>query len=205
VIAPEDVAAEPALLAIADNGLLTGATGHYEKFLGDLGGVYLDDDAYQEAVATFGAEHLAYRVEVNQLAEGAGALIIGTSTVLPGLIGNEFAMTRGHLHVKSDRAELYHCVSGRGVMLMDTVTGESRALQMEPGKAVHVPGDWIHRSVNVGAEPLVTVFCYAADAGQDYQIIADAGGMVQLVVADGPDGWTTTANPRHIGYRAAAA
>ncbi len=202
---PHDALSDPAFLALASDGVMTGATGSYEKLLGDLAGVYLDDDAYQEAVASFGAERLAYRVEVNQLDEGAGALIIGTSTVLPGRVGDEFAMTRGHLHVKADRAELYYCISGRGVMLMDTVAGDSRAIQMTPGEAVHVPGHWVHRSVNVGDEPLVTLFCYGADAGQDYQIIADAGGMVQLVVTDGQDGWTTTPNPRHVGYRGAAA
>ena len=201
----DDVLAEPAFLTIASSGVMSGATGAYEKLLGDLAGVYLDDAAYSQAVAEFGAERLAYRVEVNQLAEGPGALIIGTSTVLPGRIGDEFAMTRGHLHVKADRAELYYCVSGRGVMLMDTVAGDSRAIQMEPGEAVHVPGHWVHRSVNIGDEPLVTVFCYAADAGQDYQIIADAGGMVQLVVTDGQDGWTAVPNPRHVGYRDVAA
>lgn len=200
-----DALADPALIAIAENGVMAGATGSYEKLLGDLAGVYLDDDGYQRALASQGADQLAYRVEVNQLAEGPGALIIGTSTVLPGRIGDEFAMTRGHLHVKSDRAELYHCISGRGVMLMDTVDGQSRALEMEPGEAVHVPGEWIHRSVNIGEEPLVTLFCYAADAGQDYGIIADAGGMAQLVVSDPEGGWRTIPNPRHIGYRTAAA
>lgn len=202
---PADSLPDPALIAIAENGVMSGATGSYEKLLGDLAGVYLDDDAYQQALATHGGELLAYRVEVNQLADGPGALIIGTSTVLPGRIGDEFAMTRGHLHVKSDRAELYHCISGRGVMLMDTVDGQSRALEMEPGEAVHVPGEWVHRSVNVGEEPLVTLFCYAADAGQDYGIIAEAGGMAQLVVSDPEGGWRTIPNPRHIGYRTAAA
>lgn len=202
---PADSLPDPALIAIAENGVMSGATGSYEKLLGDLAGVYLDDDAYRQALATHGGELLAYRVEVNQLADGPGALIIGTSTVLPGRIGDEFAMTRGHLHVKSDRAELYHCISGRGVMLMDTVDGQSRALEMEPGEAVHVPGEWVHRSVNVGEEPLVTLFCYAADAGQDYGIIAEAGGMAQLVVSDPEGGWRTIPNPRHIGYRTAAA
>lgn len=202
---PHGALAEPAFLALAPSGAMTGATGSYEKFLGDLAGVYLDNDAYKEAVASFGARQLAYRVEVNQVADGPGALIIGTSTVLPGRVGDEFAMTRGHLHIKTDRAELYYCISGRGVMLMDTVAGDSRAIQMLPGEAVHVPGDWIHRSVNTGDEPLVTLFCYPADAGQDYQIIADAGGMAQLVVTDGEGGWRTTPNPRHVGYRAPAA
>jgi hypothetical protein len=65
----------------------------------------------------------------------------------------------------------------------------------------YVRGYWVHRSVNVGDNPFVTLFCYAADAGQNYGLIADAGGMAQLVVADGNGGWTTRPNPDHIGYR----
>ncbi len=52
-----------------------------------------------------------------------------------------------------------------------------------------------------GAVP-TRVFCYAADAGQDYAVIAEAGGMKNLVVADG-DGWALKDNPDHAGYRAA--
>jgi glucose-6-phosphate isomerase len=74
---------------------------------------------------------------------------------------------------------------------------------MSPGEAVHVPGHWVHRSVNVGEEPFVSLFCYPADAGQDYALIAEAGGMAQLVVTDGDGGWTTRPNPRHVGYRSA--
>jgi hypothetical protein len=39
------------------------------------------------------------------------------------------------------------------------------------------------------------------NAGQNYGLIADLGGMAQLVVADGNGGWTTPPNPDHIGYR----
>ena len=75
------------------------------------------------------------------------------------------------------------------------------ALSIGTTDAVHLPGYWVHRSVNVGDDPFVTLFCYAADAGQNYGLIADAGGMAQLVVADGNDGWTTHPNPDHSGYR----
>ena len=91
----------------------------------------------------------------------AGALTIGTSTLLPGQYGDEFAVTRGHLHAVSDRAELYYCLSGRGVMLLETVDGRSEAVELTPGEAVNVPGEWVHRSVNVGDEPFVTLFTYA--------------------------------------------
>ncbi|MGP4016566.1 glucose-6-phosphate isomerase family protein [Saccharopolyspora sp. 5N708] len=118
----------------------------------------------------------------------------------PGRVGDEYFMTRGHLHAVADRAELYFGLAGHGVMLLDTLDGGSEAIEINPGQAVYVPGHWVHRSVNVGAERLVTLFCYAADAGQDYDIIERAGGMRNLVVATG-DGWTTKPNPEHTGYQ----
>lgn len=197
--------AQPSKLTIATDGTLTGATRHYTKRLGDLDGVYRDHAAWQQCVADAGADAIAYSVDDHRYGDSAtstdGALIIGTSTLQPGRVGQEYAMTRGHLHAVADRAELYHCLSGRGVMLLETVDGHSETIELNPGEAVNVPGHWIHRSVNVGPEPFVTLFCYAADAGQDYGIIADAGGMQSLIIADG-DGWTTIPNPDHTGYRA---
>lgn len=191
---------DPGLLTLAADGVMTGATSHYEKRLGDMAGVYRDGAAYRRAVSEKGADFLVYRVEEHRNVSGEGALIIGTSTLHPGRYGEEFALTRGHLHAKADRAELYYCLSGRGVMLLETLDGRSEALPMGPGDAVHVPGHWVHRSVNVGDEPFVTLFCYGADAGQDYELIAKAGGMASLIVDDGAGGWATRPNPDHVGY-----
>jgi glucose-6-phosphate isomerase len=191
---------DPGLLALGADGVMKGATSSYEKRLGDMAGVYRDDAAYRGALAEKGADFLVYRVEEHRNVGGEGALIIGTSTLQPGRYGDEFAVTRGHLHAKADRAELYYCLSGTGVMLLETLDGRSEALPMGPGEAVHVPGHWVHRSVNIGDEPFVTLFCYGADAGQDYALIARAGGMSALVVADQDAGWTTRRNPDHVGY-----
>jgi len=194
----------PVVLEISPDGGIEGRSRRYEKFLGDMAGVYRDEAAWQAAAAERGADELIYWVDDHRYQDGPGALIVGTSTLLPGRYGEEFAVTRGHIHAVADRAELYHCLSGRGVMLLETLDGQSAAIELTPGKAVNVPGHWIHRSVNVGAEPFVTLFCYAADAGQDYGVISDAGGMKNLVVADG-DGWKLVPNPDHTGYRAASA
>lgn len=194
----------PVALTISPDGGIEGRSRRYEKFLGDMAGVYRDEAAWQASVADRGADELVYWVDDHRYQEGPGALIVGTSTLLPGRVGEEFAVTRGHLHAIADRAELYHCLSGHGVMLLETVDGQSAAIELTPGKAVNVPGHWIHRSVNVGDEPFVTLFCYAADAGQDYGLIADAGGMKNLVVVDASadgDGWTLAPNPDHTGYR----
>ena len=198
---PPVPAAEPGALSIGTDGSMRGRTSGYDKHLGDLGGVYRDEAAFSAEVARRGAGALVYRVEEHRAGEGPGALIVGTSTLLPGRVGEEYALTRGHLHARADRAELYHCLSGRGVMLLETLSGERRAVPLAPGEAVHVPGHWVHRSVNVGDEPFVTLFTYAADAGQDYGLIAEAGGMAQLVVDDGAGGWAARDNPDHRGYR----
>ena len=108
-------------------------------------------------------------------------------------------MTRGHLHSIADRSELYVGLAGHGVMILETVDGRSEVVDVEPGRAVYVPGHWVHRSVNVGPDRFSTLFCYAADAGQDYAIIERAGGMASLVVADG-DRYATRPNPDHRGY-----
>ena len=202
---PEPVIHEPTILSIHASGELDGSTGSYEKFIGDMAGVYLDEVSWQKSVDALGASHRVYSVEEHRYQNGPGALIVGTSTVLPGTYGAEFAVTRGHLHAISDRAELYYCLSGTGVMLLDTVDGRTAAIELTPGKAVNVPGQWIHRSINVGHEPFVTMFSYSSDAGQNYGIISEAGGMKTLVVKGGENGWQVVPNPRHRGYVQAVA
>lgn len=192
---------EPGRLTIGVDGRMAGATGSYTKRLGDMVGVYRDAEAYAEQVAARGADAVVYTVQEHRTVTDEGALIIGTSTLLPGQVGEEYAVTRGHLHARPNRAELYHCLSGRGVMLLETVDGQTEAVPLEAGDAVHVPGHWVHRSVNTGDEPFVTLFCYPADAGQNYELIQRAGGMAALVVADGQGGWATRPNPDHGGYQ----
>lgn len=192
---------DPARLVIGADGSIGGRSGGYVKHLGEMAGVYRDAVAYRGALARLGADQVVYTVDEHRSGTGAGALIIGTSTLAPGRYGQEFAMTRGHLHALADRAELYYGIAGCGVMLMETLDGRSEAIEITPGVAVHVPGYWVHRSVNVGSEPLVTLFCYPADAGQDYALIERAGGMAQLVIPGDEAGWRTVANPDHRGYQ----
>ncbi|MBE7211139.1 MAG: glucose-6-phosphate isomerase [Gluconacetobacter diazotrophicus] len=175
---------------------MTGRTRRYQKRLGDLAGLFLDGDAFERAAQTR-RDELAYQVDEYRPSDRAGDVIFGTSTLQPGRIGEEFLFTRGHIHAVSDRPEIYLCQSGHGVMLMELADGTVRAEEMTPNSLVYVAPHWIHRSVNVGTEPLVTLFCYPADAGQDYGIIERAGGMAALIVDDGAGGWKQRPNPRY--------
>jgi glucose-6-phosphate isomerase len=191
----------PALLSISATGGIEGRTSRYEVRKERLAGVYADSSAFATLVSSSeGAEELVYWVDAHMYDEGPGALTIGTSTLLPGTVGDEFAVTRGHLHALADRAELYYCLSGHGLMLMETLDGQTSVVELTPGGAAHVPGGWIHRSVNVGTEPFVTLFCYNSDAGQNYEVIANAGGMSQRVVTAPDGGWQLTPNTGHMGY-----
>jgi glucose-6-phosphate isomerase, archaeal len=177
-------------------GELAGASRRYQKRLRDLDGLYRDQSAFASLAASRG-EEVAYEVYEFRPNENPGDLIFGTSILYPGKVGDEYFMTRGHIHAKSDRSEIYYCQSGSGVMLMETPPGETRAIEMKPQTVVYVPPHWIHRSVNTGVDILVTFFCYPADSGQDYEIIARTQGMKVLIVGDHDGGWRQIPNPAY--------
>jgi glucose-6-phosphate isomerase len=174
------------------SGALSGRSGRYEKRLSDLAGLYADEAAYSAALA--GGDRVVYAVEDCRPSPAPGDLCFGVTHMAPGRIGAEYFMTRGHIHAVANRPETYRGEAGRGVMLMESPDGAVSTLEVTPGATVYVPPYWIHRSVNVGDEPLVMSFVYPADAGQDYGIIARSNGMKVRIVADGA-GWTTVPNP----------
>lgn len=181
------------VIGVTDGGL-SGATGRYVKTLVDLSGLYGDAAAFAAAVAE-GGDRIVYEVQDYRPSAAAGDLIFGVTRMVPGRIGREYFLTRGHIHARADRPEIYTGEAGRGLMLMESPSGEVRIVEIEPRTICYVPPYWIHRSVNVGDGELVMSFCYPADAGQDYGIIEQAGGMRQRILDDGVGGWVAVDNP----------
>jgi len=177
---------------------LKNRTGRYTKTVGELEGLYRDTAAYAEWLETAGSDGEAYYVDEFRPSDAEGDLIHGLSVLHPGTVGREYVMTRGHLHAKSDRAEIYHCMSGHGLMLMETVAGQTHVVELRPGDIAYVPPHSIHRSVNVGDEDFVTLFTYPADSGQNYGIIADSRGMRHIAVVDAQNGWALEENPDYV-------
>ena len=105
----------------------------------------------------------------------AGDLGFGTSIIHAGQVGHEYFMTKGHFHSILGTAEVYYCLAGQGIMLIESPEGDWSAQALEPGKAVYVPPRYAHRSINSGADRLVTFFTYRADAGHDYGTIESKG------------------------------
>lgn len=175
-----------------NSGNMQGAGGHYEKRVKDLEGLYADSDAFTRLVQV-DPDHVVYHVHEKRPEQVAGDLIFGTTWMEPGRVGDEFYMTRGHIHACANRPETYYGESGSGLMLLESPEGETEILEISARVLVYVPPMWIHRSVNTGDTPLVMSFCYPSDSGQDYEIIANSGGMAKRIVADG-GGWKAVDN-----------
>ena len=183
-------------------GTLQGATGRYEKRLSDLDGIYADQDAFAALLRKTG-DPLVYAVEDLKPSAAAGDMIFGVTRMIAGKVGDEYFVTRGHIHATANRPEIYYGESGSGLMLLESPEGEIRIIEIGPRAVCYVPPYWIHRSVNVGRDDLVMTFAYPADSGQDYAIIAASGGMRQRIVEDREGGWRAVDNP-HYRPRSAA-
>jgi glucose-6-phosphate isomerase len=100
-------------------------------------------------------------------------------------------MTKGQFHTVLATGELYMCIQGQGMMVMETPDGDWAVEALRPGRVLYVPPGWAHRSVNTGASlDLVTVFAYPGNAGHDYgtidrqgfrKIVVDRGGAPEVV------------------------
>lgn len=180
----------------AARGALAGSTGSYTQTLAQLAGLYGDEAAYATALATMG-DKAVYEVTEFRPSTKAGDLIFGITRMVPGKIGREYFMTRGHIHARADRSEMYYGQGGHGLMLMESPDGETRVVEIGPQKVCYVPPMWIHRAVNTGRDGFLMLFCYPADAGQDYDIIGRAGGMRSRILDDGNGGWTEAPNTKY--------
>jgi len=154
-----------------ENCRITDADNHIKRNLADMKNQYFYKEAYDKMMKEDNA--LLYEVYEKLVPEKSGELIQGLSIVHPGKVGKEYFMTKGHFHSIIDTAELYLCLKGKGMMVMETPEGEWAIEEMIPNKAVYVPGKWAHRSVNISDTDLVTLFIYPADAGHDYGTIKE--------------------------------
>jgi glucose-6-phosphate isomerase, archaeal len=154
------------------------------RHLSDLRGCFADTAAYDAALAA--GNPLVYSVAAVAPASGDGDLHYGVGRIQPGKIGDEYFMTKGHLHAWRPAAEFYFGLSGEGAMLLeDEASGESRLVPLRPHHAVYVPGRTAHRTLNTGRTPLTYVGVYPARAGHDYGAIAQKNFRCQVVERNG--------------------
>ncbi|MGD8807527.1 MAG: glucose-6-phosphate isomerase [Chloroflexota bacterium] len=168
--------------------LPSGIPTHYDNHLGRrlsaMKGQFLDLEAFDTAVGD--GDPILYEVYEISRPAVSGELIHGISILYPGKIGAEYYMTKGHFHTVLDTAEIYYCLQGQGVMVMETPEGDWRVERLLPGAVLYVPPRWAHRSVNTGhEEALISLFAYPGNAGHDYGTIESQGYRKLIVETDG--------------------
>ena len=78
---------------------------------------YADTAAIRRLVETQD-DPIHYEVFEKDIPETAGQIRICISKLLPGAVGGEFFMTKGHYHTVLGTAESYLCVAGEGYLRM---------------------------------------------------------------------------------------
>lgn len=147
-------------------------------------GQYWDQAAYDAMIAHTDA--LLYEVYEIERPQVAGELLQGVSVIHPGKVGDEYFMTKGHFHKVLETGEVYFCLRGSGMMVMETPEGEWNVQPFCAGQVLYVLPRWAHRSVNVSpTEDLVFFFAYPANAGHDYGTIEQKGFRKLVVERDG--------------------
>ncbi len=163
-------------------GKITGA-GVVRRHLSDLRGTFVDGAAYQQALKQ--GDPLLYTVSAVEPGKGEGDLHYALGRLMPGRIGREYYMTKGHYHGWRPAAEVYVGLGGEGLMLLQNENGENRLLPFKPETIVYVPGNTAHRTINTGGEPLVYLGIYAAAAGHDYATLAQSNFAKIIVEQNG--------------------
>ena len=153
-----------------------------KRHLSDLRGCFADDAAFEAALAE--NDPLIYTVASVAPADGDGDLHYSLGLILPGKIGGEYFMTKGHLHAWRPAAEFYIGLSGDGVMLLEDES-ESRMVELRPNGVIYVPGHTAHRTMNVGSAPLTYLGIYPAKAGHDYSTIVKNNFRCVVAERDG--------------------
>ena len=163
-----------------------------KRYLSQMAGMFCDYEAVNEILEK--ENPLIYEFYELGCPEREGDISFGTTILHPGKVGNEYFMTKGHFHTRLATAEVYYTLSGEGCMVMENPEGDSIELPLEKGRAVYVPRNYAHRTVNTGEKPLVIFFAFQADAGHDYGTIETKGYHKIVVEQDGKT--TVIDNPK---------
>jgi glucose-6-phosphate isomerase len=167
----------------AATAALEGRTEHQRR-LSSLRGCYADSAAYEAALTA--GDPVMYGTSGVEDIEGDGQLHYVIAALYPGKVGDEYSLTKGHLHAWRPAAEVYIGLRGEGIMLLqDEESGECKALPLSAEHVVYVPGHTAHRTINTGSEPLVYWGVLSSAAGHDYGSVVDRNFNLVVVEHEG--------------------
>jgi len=155
-----------------------------KRWLSQLADCFADEQDYQAMLSR--GDQVVYGVTSLDMARGEGQLHYGLGILHPGKVGREYFMTKGHLHAWRPAAEVYICLQGQGMMLLEHESeATADVVPFSANSVVYVPGHTAHRTINVGTQPLVYWGVLSSEAGHDYEAIRDRNFSQVVIELDG--------------------
>lgn len=149
--------------------------------LSDMKGYYKDGRAEEAAIQA--GDPVVYEMYEPEIVEREGDLAYCTTTMYPGKVGDEYFMTKGHVHQVRETAEVYFFLKGEGALICELPDEDVDVRFVKAGDVCYVPAGWAHRTVNTGEEELVFFAVYPGHAGHDYAFIEARGFSVRVTQA----------------------
>jgi glucose-6-phosphate isomerase len=153
------------------------------RMLSDTVGLYADAGAFEALLAL--GDRVLYEMHITPVPEAPGHLLHSVTVMYPGKVGDEYFMTSGHFHEDTEASEVYYCLAGQGMLLVQDRDSRCEAIAMEIGTAAYIPPGYAHRTANTGDEPFVFLAVWPSDAGHDYGTIKETGFAKLVVERDG--------------------
>jgi glucose-6-phosphate isomerase, archaeal len=150
--------------------------------------VYLNDMKYLfkdkfESNKRLKENPLIYETFYPDIEENARYVFYGVTKIHPGRIGDEFFMTKGHLHIPAQVTEIYFCLSGEG-MLLEQKDDIVRKTIIGKGNIAYIGESSFHRVYNTGKEPLIFFVSCNADFKHDYSPLDNNGFLDTVTIND---------------------
>lgn len=171
-------------------------TTHDQRFVSHLAEQFSDQSETKNAIKN--GDPLVYELFHHVFLTDKTDMALGMSVIAAGKVGNEYYMTKGHLHESEDQPEVYYCVSGMGLLLMDDLKNDFQAMPFSAGTVIHIPPQYAHRVVNTGNEKLTFVSVFHVAAGHVYQSVAETGFAYLVMDVDGKP--TLIPNPKRAQF-----
>lgn len=154
-----------------------------DRRLKNLKDIFFD----KEALGKIDSETIVYEVESYLPVElnTEGGLFFGITYIHPGVVGNEYFMTKGHFHKIRNRGEFYCTLKGEGMLILMDNNRNTWAEKMFPGSMHYIKSNTAHRTANTGNSILSFSAFWPSDAGHDYATISEQGFSKILVNKDG--------------------
>lgn len=155
-------------------------------------------DAYEHPPTTAPPLYqMANGITPRDRSEPASALRYELTSLRPGLVGDEWVKTIGHIHDAApdglDYPEAYEVVAGRAFfVLFKPEPLRCAVIEAESGQQFVIPPGWHHLAVNPAEEAMVFTDVVARAVTPDYTLLRERRGAPIYL---GPSG--IRANPRY--------